>query len=417
IVAKDGIDFFQKVFELTHQCYKEKISAEQLMDDFNDLLQSNSHIGFVKVLDGMQLPQNSKLIITQLSRHLVLDGDNEIGVRNLDFLFGENDNREINSLMSDRHDLIKKKIVEHGFSGGFMAPHKFSLTNAAKNKLLKGFKIPKSTDGNVDVNVTKFKDIIAKELFYNEDTARQIGELSDLLDRKKFRGVQNRMREHGRRSGFACLFFGTPGTGKTEGVLQIAKKTGRDIMVVDMSSIKSKYVGESEQNIKAVFDNYRTLCKQSEHTPILLFNEADAIFGARFENPERSSDKMCNTMQNIILQEMEVLDGILIATTNMDQSLDSAFERRFIYKIRFDRPDANQRKNIWMSMMPTLSNETALQLATEYDFSGGQIENIARKCDVESILYGEETIDAEKINRFCQEEGVMKRNNRIGFVR
>ena len=179
----------------------------------------------------------------------------------------------------------------------------------------------------------------------------------------------------------------------------------------------SKWVGESEQNIKAVFENYRAMCKTSEKMPILLFNEADAILGTRMGRALHAVDKMENAIQNIVLQEMEMLDGIMIATTNLEQNLDSAFERRFIYKVRFERPNVEQRRRIWLSMMPSLSEDMALQLATTFDLSGGQIENIVRKCDVESILYGESAVDAEKIQRFCQEEKIQKASTaHVGFV-
>ena len=86
--------------------------------------------------------------------------------------------------------------------------------------------------------------------------------------------------------------------------------------------MRNKYVGESEKNIKAVFQRYREICKQSEVMPILFFNEADALINKRTENIEHSVDKMDNAMQNIILQEIENLDGILIATTNLTSNLD-----------------------------------------------------------------------------------------------
>ncbi len=98
------------------------------------------------------------------------------------------------------------------------------------------------------------------------------------------------------RKGFACLFYGAPGTGKTESVLQIARQTGRDIMQVDIAGMRDKYVGESEKNIKAVFQNYRELCKKSEVMPILFFNEADALINKRTERIEHSVDKMDNAM-------------------------------------------------------------------------------------------------------------------------
>ena len=114
-------------------------------------------------------------------------------------------------------------------------------------------------------------------------------------------------------------------------------------MQVNISEIKSMWVGESEKNIKAIFDRYRVVAKQSKRIPILLFNEADAVIGKRKEGAERSVDKMENSIQNIILQEMESLEGIMIATTNLVQNMDSAFERRFLYKVKFEKPELAQR--------------------------------------------------------------------------
>ena len=139
-----------------------------------------------------------------------------------------------------------------------------------------------------------------------------------------------------------------PGTGKTESVLQIAKKTGRDVLVINVEDVKSKWVGDSEKNIKEVFNRYRRLVNTNTdgNIPILLFNEADAILGIRKKGADNAVDKMENSMQNIILQEMENLDGIFIATTNLTENLDAAFERRFLYKINFTRPDKEARRAI-----------------------------------------------------------------------
>ena len=101
------------------------------------------------------------------------------------------------------------------------------------------------------------------------------------MDEEHFQRIKNRLKETNFRSGFACLFYGAPGTGKTETVLQIAKKTGRDLIQVNVSEVKSMWVGESEKNIKGIFDDYKKKVKQLAKAPILLFNEADAIIGKR----------------------------------------------------------------------------------------------------------------------------------------
>lgn len=224
------------------------------------------------------------------------------------------------------------------------------------------------------------------------------------------------MKDSGFRCGFTCLFYGSAGTGKTETVLQLARQTGRDIMQVNISQIKSMWVGESEKNIKQVFDNYRAKAKECRITPILLFNEADAIIGKRKEGAERAVDKMENSIQNIILQEMETLDGILIATTNLAQNMDKAFERRFLYKIKFEKPTTEARMSMWREMIPVLKEEEVRILATKYDFSGGQIENIARHYTIGNILHGESKNIVEELSVYCDSERLeTKGTKKIGF--
>ena len=175
-------------------------------------------------------------------------------------------------------------------------------------------------------------------------------------------------------------------------------------------------MGESEQNMKKLFDRYRNICKDSPLAPILLFNEADAILGVRMEGATRAVDKMENSIQNIILQEMESLEGIMIATTNLTGNLDKAFERRFLYKIRFDRPTEDARTQIWQSMLPPLTENDARVLASRFDLSGGEIENITRKYTVNAILSGQESIDLRLIMEICQNEHISNSvKTKIGF--
>ncbi|MBR2237155.1 MAG: ATP-binding protein [Prevotella sp.] len=231
-----------------------------------------------------------------------------------------------------------------------------------------------------------------------------------------YQKIQERMKEKGFRNGFACLFYGSPGTGKTETVYQLARKTGRSIMVVDVPRIKSKWVGESEKNIKALFDRYREQVKRAKLTPILLFNEADAIIGIRKNGASSAVDKMENSIQNIILQEMESLDGIMIATTNLQQNMDKAFERRFLYKIKFEKPTEEARTHIWHAMIPELSELDVHTLASKYDFSGGQIENIARHYAIDNILQGQSEDVLSMLIRHCDNERLDEKDMRkIGF--
>lgn len=258
--------------------------------------------------------------------------------------------------------------------------------------------------------------IVKRQLYYNPATARQVKELATLLDEKKMTKVLHRLKSSGLRCGFACLFHGGPGTGKTETVLQLARQTGRAVFQVEVSQLRSKWHGESERIVKGVFNDYRRAAAQADKAPIMLFNEADAIFTRRMENAERTIDKSENAIQNIILQEIENLDGILIATTNLQGNLDPAFERRFLYKIEFETPDAETRSKIWHSMMPSVKIADAQALAKQFpDLAGGHIENIARKTAVAHVLHGRRT-SWDELTEMCRQELLNSRkHNAIGF--
>jgi len=316
-------------------------------------------------------------------------------------------------LLDGSHVLMSRGLIEHKCVDGLADPSRYTLTTRAKNELLSAYKPShsKSKRGNDNRFLMSHSAIKEKPLYYNDSEQQQIDRLMSLLSVERFPAIQQNLAEQGMRKGFACLFYGGPGTGKTETVLQIARQTGRDLMQVDIAGMRDKYVGETEKNIKAVFTNYRDMCRNAEVVPILFFNEADGIFGKRIENVGHSVNQMENAMQNIILQEMENLDGILIATTNLTCNLDSAFERRFLYKIEFHKPSIEVKVKIWRSMLKDISEDDARQLAAHYDFSGGQIENIARKRTVESMLAGRH-VTLEEIEDCCRMEVINSTGNK-----
>ena len=141
----------------------------------------------------------------------------------------------------------------------------------------------------------------------------------------------------------------------------------------------------------------------SEVTPILLLNEGDAILSKRIEKVEHSIEQMMNTLQNILLEEMENLQGIMIVTTNLTSNLDTAFERRFIFKVKFEKPGTEVKTHIWQTLVDWLDEEDASTLAKEFDVTGGEIENIARKATMQFVLTGKEA-DIEMIRKFTKQE-------------
>ena len=409
LTTEQLFDRMAEVFEVTDK--------ERLLQKLDLLVAANPQLAFCRTIQSYDLYDNERLLLYVFCNHFINLDDDMIGEHDWQDYFSRGDRGFISWYLKNRNlRLLRKNILENCNSGGMNDSEYYHLTNKAKEELFADLHWvnQQTKQKNLLLDCTTFA---AKELFYNPPVQRQIDRLGELLAPEHFAEIQQRLEAGGMRKGFTCLFYGAPGTGKTETVYQLARRTGRDLMVVDVSQIKSCWVGESEKNIKAAFDRYRSYVRQSEPAPILLFNEADAVLGIRQEGAQRAVEKMENSLQNIIQQEMEQLDGIMIATTNLTQNLDKAFERRFLYTIEFEKPSAEAKSRIWRSMIPTLDEQTAVTLAKRYDFSGGQIENIARKRTVDMILLGGEP-SIEQLDEYCRSEmlGQPERSRRkIGF--
>lgn len=315
--------------------------------------------------------------------------------------------------------LMKKGLVEHDSSDGLCSSDCIRLTDKALKQFAGSNAVTaqrKQAGSNPAYRIIGHDENAKIQLFFNEAERKELDRLSDLLQKENFSRVTARLEEKGMRKGVACLFYGPPGTGKTASCYNLSAATGRDIYFVDMAQIKSRWVGGSEENLRNLFKAYRNAVHTEEVTPIMVWNEADAIFGKR-RNVTSAVDKMENAMQNIILQELEDLEGILIATTNFSlrDGFDPAMERRFLIKVGFGKPEIDTRIKIWQSMFTQLSDADARTLATEYDFAGGQIENINRKATVDYILKGSEpTLDY--LRELCRTERLgAQAIGRIGF--
>ena len=413
-------DFLNYVEEMINALLGEEMDIDDLNEEIKNLLECNKNICFVKKKTEYDLGEDSVMLMLILCCELVID-DNESIEQNylwnqLRDIFGYSKACHFKKKFKSRElKIMQKGLVEYEFEDGMADTNFIRLTQKAKDEFLGDFDLKEKTKhkGKDFIRVEKIPE---KKLFYNEKIRSRIGELTELLRAENFTGIQKRLGESGMRTGFACIFSGPPGTGKTETAYQIARETGRDIMLVNISETKSMWFGESEKRIKAVFDRYRGILKNDCLAPILLFNEADAVLGKRRELTKSRSgpDQTENAIQNIILQEMENLNGILIATTNMTSNFDKAFERRFLYKINFDKPDIESKKLMWQSFIPDLDDCNAERLASKFDFSGGQIENIARKNTVSFILKGTKA-DILSLETFCGEELYENTANRIGF--
>lgn len=173
--------------------------------------------------------------------------------------------------------------------------------------------------------------------------------------------------------GITVLFKGEPGTGKTLCAEIMANELGMKLYQVSIPRIVSKYVGETEKNISKIFASAR-----ANHS-MLLFDEADSLFGKRVTNVESSIDRFSNMETNLLLQEIERFEGVVILTTNLDKNMDDAFARRIMYKIDFPKPDVRNREIIWKKLVPkdcpVADDIDYVDLAESFELSGGNIKN------------------------------------------
>ena len=385
------------------------------------LMRQNTHLPVVRNLQQFAEENYDMWFMLLMMTTLGAENDPFVGVSDLEQIIpGRLLRGMIRTIKNGTNIFVKKGYVEEQNMGGLAGDRNFVLTNKAWEEMIEDKDevaiFLQSEEEQKSKALVDYRSLNKKELFFSGKTKEQIDRLGELLKEEKFANIRQALSQRGLPTGFCCLFYGSPGTGKTELVQQLAIATERDMMQVDLSTLRDKYVGESEKRIKGVFDTYRALVKQSSKAPILFFNEADGIFGNRMENTQHSVDKMENAIQNIILQEMEQFEGIMICTTNLTTCMDKAFDRRFLFKIEFERPTNEARKQIWQSLLVGLNDAQATELADKFDFSGGQIQNISRKQIIHSIFEGSDEIDYEQVKKDCQSEQVSRQNGRkIGF--
>ena len=412
------IDLVEKLYMLSEEVDDDRLNPSELLTKSQVLIANHLHMPFVDKIHKLKLNRKEEYLYYYLIWK-TLTGDSDPYIEgSIEYVEKFPSDRIIylqQFIIPQKNKLLRSKLIkiEHE---EFVNHSKMELSNKSLRMLeeenIKLFfkKEEKKKEGQI-----RPKDIVKIKLFYNKKEEQQIDLFQKALGKANFKALQKRLRERHLHNGITALFYGFPGTGKTESVLQIAKQTSRTIMKVDISQTKSMWFGESEKIIKQIFTDYYKLKEKEKVTPILFFNEADAIISKRQSVNSSNLAKTENTIQNIILEELELFDGIFIATTNLIDNMDSAFERRFLFKVEFDKPSADIKAKIWKTKLKKLANKDALLLSKRFDFSGGQINNIVRKAEMSEVLNGTNT-SIDDLIRFGEEELFGKTNNkRIGF--
>ena len=334
------------------------------------------------------------------------------------------------SLLEESSNLVSNSLVDYdevltpfgGINRNFYIPDEvlYKISHPTKKKTrgpkIKLDTIIKEQDIFELINTTK----TLEDVVLNDRTRETLNALlkqvdKDVMNRLKLWGVKDKKKGIEAK----IIFYGVAGTGKTVTALATAKSLKKDVLSFDCSKILSMYVGESEKNVRSIFDKYYELRDQTKSDPVMLLNEADQFLSSRTSG-SNGSDKMHNQIQNIFLEQIEKFDGILIATTNLLENLDKAFSRRFNYKIEFMKPNRKQRLELWNKLLPSnlpLEDNFDVKELVSYELTGGQIElvikNTAYKMAVnENPIFKVEDFK-EQISK--EQKGQFDSENKVGF--
>lgn len=422
VLKEEGFDrykFVKEISDLIEQRSDEEISTYALFDRSCELEQQNSTLSFVQNVQKLLHETKDRVLFYEICDDFLANGETGINYTLKDMYGNPSTRFQISrELMDEKHILMKLDLVSL-LRDTMFSDSNLVLTEKGKQLFLEGDFELFAKSKNRDQKIICPEDIPEKSMFYDDELLRQLNLLKENLQEERFAELQKRLDEQSLPKGVAALFHGQPGTGKTETAMQIAKASGRAVCHVDISAAKTCWYGESQKLVKRIFTDYRQLCEKEKLKPILLFNEADALLSNRQNiNSTSGSTSVAqteNAIQNIILEEMEKLDGILIATTNLIDNLDSAFERRFLFKIRFNNPTVEAKQSIWKSKLSWLSENESRTLAEQYNFSGGEIDNIVRKVIMEEVLNGIHP-DMQFVEELCRYEKIgNKETSFIGF--
>ncbi len=197
--------------------------------------------------------------------------------------------------------------------------------------------------------------------------------------------------------GYLALLYGPPGTGKTFSVAVLSKQLGIEAYRVDLSRIISKYIGETEKNLEKVFQRFE------DKNCILMFDEADALFGKRTEVKD-AKDRFANQEVAYLLQRVERFPGLVILATNYNQNLDAAFKRRILSSVYFAQPDTAEREILWQNSLPAYfqfeREDLPQYLAEKYSLTGANIANIMKLCCIQAEQKQENMLDKATIESF-----------------
>ena len=408
--------FLKQVTDLIDEREENTIGTAQVLEEAGFLIAANRQLPFVTYVDNGLKSMLSKCALFAFS-FVRLKGQASVDFESFANSLFDDLSQQLEfcqEIASGRHELVKNgfiKLIASEFDGEKSA----SLSQKTARELFHSYpnllKPENDRSGLID-----YKSLKNKNLLFCSELQEQLDLLEEIMKPAKFRSYCMQLKRNGLSSGITAVFSGEPGTGKTEEVYQLARRTKRSIMMVDLSQMRSKWFGESEKRVKQVFDDYEAIRKTSLVEPILFINEADGLLTRRIDlsASNEASDRVTNTMQNVLLQALENFEGILIATTNLTGNLDRAYERRFSFRLNFPRPDKFIRASIWKEKLPSLTYEEARLLGERFEVSGGEIDNQVRQVLLRKVLNKKDDLYSI-LAQSCRETNGFTSKRKVGY--
>jgi SpoVK/Ycf46/Vps4 family AAA+-type ATPase len=436
------IDLAQKIYKVKQNFDGKSANIEMLqsqmlsLDDRikNRVKKTSNNIMIEDFFKEYHLIEEEKLLFLALLKEEYSSSDESIrDMNSLIELISNSDYEKIKnrSLLEESSNLVSNGLIDYdemimpfgGLNRNFFIPedilYKISHPKAKKSRKIK-IKIQSAIkEQNIFELIHTYKSL--DDIVLNVKTKEILDALLKQVDKKVFTRLKEwGIRDKSKGIEAKIIFYGLPGTGKTITSLALAKSLKKQVLSFDCSKILSMYIGQSEKNVRNIFDQYKKISIKTKSEPILLLNEADQFLSSRVSSSMNGSEKMYNQMQNIFLEQIEKFDGILIATTNLIENLDKAFSRRFNYKIEFTKPNIEQRKSLWNKLLPlNLPVKSSLDInkLSSYSLTGGQIELIIKNTAFKIAIKDQAIFSTEDfIDQIDKElKSMFDKENKMGF--
>ncbi len=396
--------FSRHMYRINNHKLLNHLTRDEVYTSILEHEERNEDLTKIQTLKSLGLDVKDRLVIYYLI-HKYTENEKSLNSYKIGFdLYGPSNVISFTKKLAEKKTQLQiQGLVE------LIGNKQIQLTTKAKELLLNDMTIEvdeEQSESETTHYFIKHDTIPDKKLYFNSDIQRELNILQTLLKKDNFNEYQQAMKLKGNKAeGISILLYGPSGTGKSSIVDLLAKQTKRDIFQVDLSLVRDKYWGESEKNIKQIFEDYEAKCRKSDTIPILLLNECDALLGKRNQAGEDRHDMTESTMTNLLLELFEKNSGLIIAITNLVEQLDNAFMRRLTMKYYIGNPDRKAVKSILKDKIDFLEEREVEKITERYILTGGQIENVSTKCVINRIITKSNPTVSEILD-YCEDEKI-----------